>query len=33
MKGPAVWEFIDWVQSLSCGVDLLGQGHYAIPSA
>lgn len=33
LKGQAVWEFIDWIQTLSCGVDLLGQGHYTIPAA
>jgi len=33
LKGPAVWEFIDWVQNLSCGVDLLGPSHYAVPAA
>jgi flavorubredoxin len=32
LKGAAVWEFIDWVQDLSCGVDHLTQANYAIPA-
>jgi flavorubredoxin len=32
LAGAAVWEFIEWVQTLSCGIDHLGQGHYAVPA-
>jgi|GEM_PF-1867801 len=28
---PAVKEFIDWIETLSCGVDHLTQADYAIP--
>lgn len=31
LVGPAVAEFIDWVQGLSCGIDLMQQGHYTVP--
>jgi flavorubredoxin len=31
MTGPAVAEFIDWVQDLECGIDLMTQGHYMVP--
>ena len=32
MKGPAVREFIEWIQDLSCGVDHLTQANYALPA-
>ena len=32
MAGPAVKEFIDWVESLSCGIDLVDERLYAIPA-
>ena len=31
MAGAAVGEFMAWVQTLSCGIDLMSQSHYAIP--
>ncbi len=31
MAGAAVQEFIDWVQSLSCGIDLMTDAHYTVP--
>jgi len=31
LKGSAVGEFIDWVQDLECGIDLVTQAHYSIP--
>ncbi|BAO80996.1 uncharacterized flavoprotein [Serpentinimonas raichei] len=31
LAGPAVHEFIDWIETLSCGVDHLTQADYAIP--
>jgi flavorubredoxin len=31
LAGPAVQEFIDWIETLSCGVDHLTQADYAIP--
>ncbi len=30
---PMVDQFIDWVENLSCGIDLLTQDHYRIPGA
>ncbi|MCX7659016.1 MAG: MBL fold metallo-hydrolase [Caldimonas manganoxidans] len=33
MAGAAVREFIEWVQDLSCGIDLLGDAHYSVPIA
>lgn len=33
MAGAAVREFIEWVQDLSCGIDLLGDPHYSVPTA
>lgn len=32
MRGAAVQEFIAWVESLPCGVDLLSERDYAIPA-
>lgn len=32
MSGPAVREFIDWVQDLRCGIDLMTDAHYSVPS-
>lgn len=31
MVGPAVREFIDWVQTLYCGIDLMDERHYTLP--
>ena len=31
LVGSAVGEFIEWVQDLECGVDLMTQDHYTIP--
>jgi len=31
LTGPAVQEFIDWIETLSCGIDHLTQADYAIP--
>ena len=31
LAGPAVKEFIDWIENLSCGVDHLTQANYTIP--
>jgi hypothetical protein len=31
MAGDAVREFIDWVQTLQCGVDLMSERNYALP--
>jgi flavorubredoxin len=31
MEGPAVQQFIDWIQTLSCGIDLVTQKDYAVP--
>jgi flavorubredoxin len=32
LKGPAVGEFINWIENLSCGVDHLSQSHYTVPA-
>jgi flavorubredoxin len=32
MQGPAVKQFIEWVEQLNCGIDLMGPADYAIPS-
>lgn len=32
MRGAAVQEFIAWIESLPCGVDLLNERDYAIPA-
>jgi flavorubredoxin len=31
MAGPAIAEFIDWVEGLQCGVDLFDDRHYQLP--
>lgn len=31
LRGAAVPEFIEWVQGLSCGIDLMNDTHYAVP--
>ena len=33
LAGAAVQEFIDWVETLECGVDLMGERDYALPLA
>jgi flavorubredoxin len=32
MQGPAVQQFIAWVESLACGVDLMQERDYAVPA-
>ena len=32
LAGPAVKEFIDWIENLSCGVDHLTQANYTVPA-
>ncbi len=32
IMGAAVGEFIDWIQTLPCGIDLLSEAHYAVPA-
>lgn len=32
LSGPAVGEFIRWVRTLECGIDLMGSGNYAVPA-
>jgi flavorubredoxin len=32
IKGAAVSEFIDWIQTLPCGIDLLSDAHYVVPA-
>lgn len=31
LAGAAVGEFIEWVQELSCGIDLMTDAHYRVP--
>jgi flavorubredoxin len=30
-EGRAIREFIDWIENLECGVDLMSQANYRIP--
>ena len=32
LVGPAVQEFIEWIENLSCGVDLVTQASYTVPA-
>lgn len=32
LRGAAVKEFIDWVEALPCGIDLMNDAHYAVPA-
>ena len=32
LAGAAVGQFIDWVEQLECGIDLMGAGNYAVPA-
>lgn len=32
LRGAAVAEFIAWVEGLACGIDLMGERHYAVPA-
>ncbi|WP_034412071.1 MBL fold metallo-hydrolase [Derxia gummosa] len=32
LAGAAIGEFIDWVQTLACGVDLMNEQHYSLPA-
>jgi flavorubredoxin len=32
LQGKAVGEFINWVQTLPCGIDLMSDAHYAVPA-
>jgi flavorubredoxin len=32
LVGEAVREFIDWVQTLQCGIDLMHEHHYSVPT-
>ena len=32
LAGPAVAEFIAWVRTLACGIDLMGSEHYRVPA-
>jgi flavorubredoxin len=31
LKGAAVTELLDWLDSLACGVDLMDSQHYQLP--
>jgi flavorubredoxin len=31
LTGAAVNEFIDWAETLDCGVDLVDERHYQVP--
>jgi flavorubredoxin len=33
IAGPAIAEFLDWVDSLQCGIDLFDDRHYQVPAA
>jgi hypothetical protein len=32
MVGAAVGQFIDWVETLDCGVDRMSQADYRVPA-
>ena len=32
MRGKAVGQFINWIEQLPCGVDLMGPAHYTVPA-
>lgn len=32
LSGPAVREFIEWVRTLACGIDLMSDANYAVPA-
>ncbi len=32
MTGRAVQQFLDWIELLPCGIDLMGPGHYTVPA-
>lgn len=32
LTGPAIGQFLDWVESLQCGVDLFDDRHYQLPT-
>lgn len=32
LVGEAVTEFIDWIGTIECGIDMLTQGNYAVPA-
>ncbi|MFN3566628.1 MAG: MBL fold metallo-hydrolase, partial [Burkholderiaceae bacterium] len=32
LTGAAIHEFIEWVESLPCGIDLMNESNYAIPA-
>jgi flavorubredoxin len=32
LRGAAIREFIDWVQTLECGVDLMSEKNYTLPN-
>jgi len=31
MTGKAIPQFIDWIENLQCGVDLMTQDNYRVP--
>jgi flavorubredoxin len=31
MAGAAVHQFIEWVEQLACGIDLMGESDYRLP--
>ena len=32
LKGDAVGQLLDWLEGLQCGIDLMGQEHYQLPT-
>lgn len=32
LKGAAIGQFLDWLDTLQCGIDLMGPGDYTLPS-
>jgi flavorubredoxin len=33
LQGEAIGQLLDWLDNLSCGIDLMGPAHYQVPNA
>ena len=33
LQGAAIGQLLDWLESLSCGIDLMGPAHYQLPKS
>lgn len=32
LKGPAIGDFLNWLENLPCGIDLMGEANYRVPA-